>query len=125
MRVVFLSDTFKELPKNTSSAFQVRLPEPFFLQLEDGSWEVGLSSDALTEDRTANVIEAAYVLNGHQLKWASVSLADLDPFTINEGVELMKVIVYRIQWTRTWNAQLSRAEFRMETARGFVGKETI
>ena len=71
MRVVLLSDTSKEFPENTSSAFKVRLPKP--LQLEDGLWEVDLSSvslpdagfnlDALTDDRTANLIKAAYLMN--------------------------------------------------------------
>ena len=83
----------------------------------------GLNLDALTDDRTTNLIEAAYVLNGHHLKWASVSLADLDPFTINDGVELMKVIIDRIQCTQTWNAQLSRVEFRDgDGPRGLLGR---
>ena len=57
--------------------------------------EAGLYLDAFTDDRTANLIEAAFYLNSStsQLKWATVSLAHLDPFTITDGVELMKVIV--------------------------------
>ena len=114
MRVVLLSDTSKEFPENTSSAFKVRLAEP--LQLEDGPWEVGLSSvslpdaslnlDALTDDRTANLIEASYVIEYVAMKVATVSLADLDPFT--NRVELMKVIIDQIQWNLMWNMQLSK-----------------
>ena len=52
------------------------------------------------------------MLNGYQLYWATVSLADLDPFTITDRVDLMKVIADRIQWIQTWNAQLGRKEFR-------------
>ena len=38
MRVVLLSDTSKEFPNNTSSAFKVRLPEP-------GGWTVGSGNE--------------------------------------------------------------------------------
>ena len=72
----------------------VRIPQGLDL-------DFGLNLDALTDDRTANLIEAAYVLNGYQLKWASVSLADLDPLTINDRVDVMKVIADQMQWIQT------------------------
>ena len=72
MRVVMLSDMSKKFPYNTKSAFKVRLAKPLYL--EDGPWEVALNflsmpdadlnQDALTDDRIANLIEAAYELNG-------------------------------------------------------------
>ena len=78
MRVVLLSDTSKEFPDNTSSAFKVQLPEP--LQLEEGPWEVGLSSlsmpnvslylDTLTDNRTANRMKA---------EWVSAQVGDSEP----------------------------------------------
>ena len=106
MRIVLLSDTSKDFPDNTNSAFKVRLPEP--LHLEDGPWQVGLISlsmpdvglnlDTLTGDRTANLIETTYVLNRNVLKWATVSMAEVaDHFTIIDGVKLMKIIVGQLQ----------------------------
>ena len=135
MCVVLVSDTSKEFPKNTNSAFKVQLPEP--LQLEDRLWEVALSSvslpdaglnlDALTNDRTANLIEAAFFLDSStsQLKWATVSLADLDPFTITDGVELMKVITDQIQWIQTWNRQLSFKKFWDAYGPGFAWDDLV
>ena len=71
------------------------------MQLEDGYWEVGLNSvsqphaglnlDILTDDRTANLIEASYLIEYVAIKVATLSMADLDQFTITNGVELMKV----------------------------------
>ena len=52
----------------------------------------------MTDDRTAKLIEAVYVFNGSSvIKWAKVSLADLNPLTINDGVDLMKVILDQMQ----------------------------
>ena len=59
--------------------------------------DAGLNLDALTDYRTATLIEAAYVLNGFLLKWAMVTMADLDQFNITDGVELMKIIVDQLQ----------------------------
>ena len=42
------------------------------------------------------------------MKVTCVSLADLDPFTIHDGVDLMKVIADQLQWIGTWNVQLSK-----------------
>ena len=78
-----------------------------------------LNSDALIDYRTAYLIEAAYTLNGYQLKWATVGLVDLDQFTITDGVELMKIIVDRLQCMQTWNAQLNKKEFRDGDGPGF------
>ena len=106
MRMVLLSNTSKEFPDNTNSAFKVRLPNP--LHLEDGLWEVGLISlpmpdvglkvDALTDNKTANLIETA---------------------------QLMKIIVNQMQWLQTWKTQVSKWEFREGDGPGSVGKGTI
>ena len=118
--MVLLSDTSKEFPNNTSSSFKVQLPEP--LQLEDGPWELGLSSlsmpdarlnlEALTDDRTANLFEAAYLLNGHWIKWVTVTMAWVDEhYTVTDGVEFMKM--------QMWNTQVSKGEFRDGDGLGF------
>ena len=120
MRVVLFSDTSKDFPDKTSGDFKVRLPKP--LQLEDGPWELGLSSVSPPDagfDRTSNLIEAALFLNGYVLKWATVSMAGLDQSTITDRVEFMKVIADQIQWIQTWNAQLSGKRFSDGDGPGF------
>ena len=81
--------------------------------------DAGLNLYALTDDRKANLIEAAYAMDRLPLKWATLSLADLDQFTISDGVELMKVIVDQLQWMQTWNTQLSKKKLKDEWGPGF------
>ena len=67
---MLLSDVSEEFPKNTSSSFTVRLPEP--LLLDEGKWVVrllslampgaGLRLDELTTASADCLVEATYLL---------------------------------------------------------------
>ena len=89
VRLVLLSDVSEEFPKNTSSSFTVRLPEP--LQLDEGEGEVGLLSLAMLDAR--------------------LRLDDLtDTFSVSDGVVLMRAIVGLLEWGQTVKVQLSNVD---------------